>query len=88
MAKRADDFAPGPRVIARAIEKAATAWRPRVRYVAPFLGGRVLLAFARFMPVRLVDFILGQALGLTRKKLGTPSSATAQKQLAEAGVRP
>jgi len=87
MARRADDFAPGPRVIARAIEKAATAWRPRVRYVAPFFGGRVLLGFARLMPTRFIDFVLAQALGLTPKKLGTTSPSPKQKQLASAGVR-
>jgi hypothetical protein len=88
MAKRADDFAPGPKVIARAIEKAALSRRPRVRYVAPFFGGRVLLRLVQLLPVRWVDFAFAQALGLTRKKLGASSpQAHAQKALASAGSR-
>lgn len=69
LAKRSDDFAPGPLVIARAIERAATARRPRARYVAPFFGGRLLLALVRALPTRLLDWLFAQALGLTKKKL-------------------
>jgi NAD(P)-dependent dehydrogenase (short-subunit alcohol dehydrogenase family) len=88
MAKRADEFAPGPKVIARAIEKASLSRRPRVRYVAPFFGGRVLLRLVQLLPVRLLDFVFAQALGLTRKKLAASSlQAHAQKALAAAGSR-
>jgi NAD(P)-dependent dehydrogenase (short-subunit alcohol dehydrogenase family) len=73
LAKRSDDFAPGPIVIARAIERAATARRPRARYVAPFFGGRVLLAIIRATPTRVLDWLFAQVLGLTKKKLAAPA---------------
>jgi hypothetical protein len=72
-------MAPGPAVVARAIERAITSRRPRARYVVPFLGGRVLLALVRALPTRFVDFLFATALGLTRRKLAaapTPSALT------------
>ncbi len=73
--KKADEFAPGPQVISRAIERAATAWRPRARYVAPFSGHFILALFA-LLPTRVIDWTMRLALGLTRKKL---SAATARR---------
>ena len=73
LAKRSDDFAAHPIVIARAIERAITARRPRARYVAPFFGGRVLLALIRATPTRMLDWLFAQVLGLTKKKLATPA---------------
>jgi short-subunit dehydrogenase len=64
--KMADLSAVGPACISRAITHAATARRSRARYLAPF---RAVLtaAIMRRLPTRLADFILRQALGLTRR---------------------
>jgi NAD(P)-dependent dehydrogenase (short-subunit alcohol dehydrogenase family) len=58
----------GPRCVARAIEKAATARRPRARYVAPFIAG-LGVGFLRALPTRVADFIMAQVMGLTRRRL-------------------
>ncbi len=69
LARRAEKMAPGPQVVARAIERAATVRRPRPRYVVPFFGGWVMLQLVRILPTPLVDWMFGRVLGLTRKKL-------------------
>jgi NAD(P)-dependent dehydrogenase (short-subunit alcohol dehydrogenase family) len=64
----------GPECVSRAIEKAATARRPRARYVAP---GRTILALLmmRLLPTSWTDALLRIAVGLTRRKLGTGEGA-------------
>jgi NAD(P)-dependent dehydrogenase (short-subunit alcohol dehydrogenase family) len=59
----------GPECVSRAIEKAATARRPRARYVAP---GRTIFALLmmRLLPTSWTDRLLRVAVGLTRRKLG------------------
>jgi len=58
----------GPECVSRAIEKAATARRPRARYVAP---GRTIFALLmmRLLPTSWTDALLRIAVGLTRRKL-------------------
>ncbi len=51
-----DRTAAGPEVVARAIERACKANRPKPRYVAPF-SGQIMIWFATRMPTRLVDWI-------------------------------
>jgi short-subunit dehydrogenase len=57
----------------RAIEKAATARRPRVRYVVP---GRLapVLALLRALPARLVDALMRRAIGMTPRRLAQTST--------------
>jgi NAD(P)-dependent dehydrogenase (short-subunit alcohol dehydrogenase family) len=69
LAARMDRFAPGPQVVARAIERGATARRPRARYIVPFVGGRLQLALVRVLPTRFLDWVFARVLGLTSKKL-------------------
>jgi len=76
MAKRADDMAPGPLVVARAIERAVTARRPKARYLAPRLTGWLILAMARLLPTRVLDGVFRLALGITRKRLLPASAAS------------
>jgi NAD(P)-dependent dehydrogenase (short-subunit alcohol dehydrogenase family) len=64
----ADKIAPGPECVARAMERALTARRPRARYVTPF-SNRLLLAMLAILPTRLVDWVFGRLTGLTRKRL-------------------
>jgi NAD(P)-dependent dehydrogenase (short-subunit alcohol dehydrogenase family) len=65
---QSDRQAVEPDVIARAMERAITARRPRARYVAP---ARTYLAlmFFRFFPTRWVDGIMRAFLGLRPNKL-------------------
>jgi short-subunit dehydrogenase len=70
-----DRTAVGPACISRAIEKAATARRPRARYVAPLRAG-IMIGFLRALPTRVADFIMGQlVMGLTRKRLAPAPNA-------------
>jgi len=62
----------GPEVTTRAIVHAATARRPRVRYVVPF-SSAVMLAFLSALPTRAVDAIMRALSGLTRKNLAAAS---------------
>jgi NAD(P)-dependent dehydrogenase (short-subunit alcohol dehydrogenase family) len=80
LARKADELAPGPDVIARAIERAATARWPRARYVAPFIN-RFLVAFAKALPTRLFDWVVRQMLGLTPRKLGLGTPAASARAL-------
>lgn len=64
-----DKQAVGPQVIARAIERAIRARRPRARYVAPFRA-RLMLLFVGIMPTRVNDWIMRRLVGLTKKRLG------------------
>lgn len=76
---RAEEFrarfeatAAGPEVTTRAIVHAATARRPRVRYVVPRRAA-MLLGLLAFVPTRVVDAAVRFAAGLTRKNL-TPAA--------------
>ena len=87
---QSDRMAVGPEHTSRAIEHAATSRRPRARYVTPFLGGRVTLALARAMPTRVLDWVLGQQVGLTRRRLEAHRAGTAslpRRDNAAAAVR-
>jgi NAD(P)-dependent dehydrogenase (short-subunit alcohol dehydrogenase family) len=75
LAARADELAPGPEKIARVVERAVNARRPRARYVAPFTG-LLTLWMARLMPQRLLDWTFRKVLGLTRNKLAPASPST------------
>jgi short-subunit dehydrogenase len=70
MRRMSDRSAVGPACISRAIEQAATARRPRARYIAP-LRAAWTVAIVRRLPTRWVDFIMRQALGLTRRRLAS-----------------
>ncbi|RMH43546.1 MAG: SDR family oxidoreductase [Deltaproteobacteria bacterium] len=66
---KTDRTAVGPEVIARTIERALRARRPRARYVAPFRY-RVALALIAITPTWLYDWAMRRAVGLTRRNLG------------------
>ena len=70
MQSRSDAFAVGPEVVARAIEKALVARRPRSRYVIPFFRARLLLFFLPLFPTRVMDAVMRWGMGLTPKALG------------------
>jgi len=72
--KMFDRFAPGPRVVCRAIEKAIVRRRPAARYVAP-LQARLSLAFLNLLPTRLTDALMRWATGLRFGSL-LPSATT------------
>ena len=61
-------YAPGPEVIARAIERAATARRPRARYIAPFWS-RAALTLLDLVPLRLRDALMRTMFGLTADRI-------------------
>ena len=69
MKKRFEATEVGPMTVTRAIERAATARRPRARYVAP-KRTYIFLALFKLLPTRWVDAMLRAASGLTPKKLG------------------
>jgi short-subunit dehydrogenase len=76
--KQSDRLAADPEVIARAMERAIRARRPRARYMAP-ASARLMVGFLRRLPTRWVDAVLGRFTGLTRKGLGlTPQPAVGQ----------
>jgi hypothetical protein len=60
-------FAVGPEVVAKVIEHAITARRPRTRYVIT-LGARVLIGLRRLLPDRAFDAFL-------RTQFAPPGSA-------------
>jgi NAD(P)-dependent dehydrogenase (short-subunit alcohol dehydrogenase family) len=65
---RFDSRAAGPEVTTKAIVHAATARRPKVRYVVPPMLAAAL-ALLSILPTRLVDYGMRLAAGLTRKNL-------------------
>lgn len=65
---RFESRAAGPEVTTRAIVHAATARRPKVRYVVPPMLAMVLTILA-ILPTRLVDAGMRLAAGLTKKRL-------------------
>jgi short-subunit dehydrogenase len=60
--------AAGPEVTTKAIVHAATARKPRVRYVVPFRASLLLALFA-VIPTRITDAILRLAMGFTAARL-------------------
>jgi short-subunit dehydrogenase len=68
-----DRMAADPVVVSRALLRAATARRPRARYVAPF-SSRIVLGLARALPTWLVDAVLRRAGGLTPRQLRAGAS--------------
>ena len=71
VAERFESQSAGPEVIARAIERAVTARRPRARYVAPFTS-QLMLALVAILPTRWTDAMLRRVMGLTQKNLLPP----------------
>ena len=65
--KMAERTMVGPETVSRAITRAATAARPRARYVAPRFAG-LFVALIRMMPARWADGIMGLAFGFTRRR--------------------
>lgn len=61
--ERADRMGADPMVIASVIERAATARRPRARYVAPF-HGKLTVLLGSVLPTWLMDWAMRQAMGL------------------------
>ncbi len=80
-----DKTAVGPQSVARAIEHAIRARRPRARYMVPFRY-RIALGFMRLLPQRLIDFVLARTAGISKKNLGltSPRSAPALDEGARA----
>jgi NAD(P)-dependent dehydrogenase (short-subunit alcohol dehydrogenase family) len=72
--KMTDRIAADPIVIARAITHAATARRPRPRYVAPF-SSALFIGFLRLIPTRWADALLKLGVGITRRRLAAPAPA-------------
>jgi len=72
---QSDRQAVEPDVIARAMERAITARRPRARYVAP-RRTYLALAFFKLFPTRWVDGIMRAILGLRAHKMNLPNAAT------------
>ena len=66
----------GPACVARAIERASTARRPRARYVAPRFAG-LFIALMRLLPTRVADHAARTLLGLTRRRLARALPALA-----------
>jgi NAD(P)-dependent dehydrogenase (short-subunit alcohol dehydrogenase family) len=70
LARRADESAPGPKVVSKAIYHAASSRRPRARYKVPLLA-RVGVAFLRAMPTRLADALMRRVVRIDRKHLAS-----------------
>ena len=66
-----------PDDIARVVERALTAGRPRIRYASPG-HARFFLALKRLLPARLIDYIVARQTGMTADKLSQPASSVAQ----------
>jgi NAD(P)-dependent dehydrogenase (short-subunit alcohol dehydrogenase family) len=66
--RRFDASAVGPEHTTRALVQAATARRPRIRYVVPFAAW-MTMAVLTILPTRIVDAIFQWAAGLTRSRL-------------------
>jgi len=71
---QSDRQAVEPDVIARAMERAITARRPRARYVAP-RRTYLALAFFKLFPTRWVDGIMRALLGLRPHKMNVTNAA-------------
>ncbi len=82
--KMSDRSGVGPLVISKAIERAATAWWPRARYVAPFRA-RLMLAFFAITPTWIMDGIFRWAMAMTKSKLAAHQQRvqTSQPKLAD-----
>jgi NAD(P)-dependent dehydrogenase (short-subunit alcohol dehydrogenase family) len=65
-------FAGTPDDIARLVERALTASRPKLRYVAP-AHAHIFLALKWLMPERLLDRIVNRQMGLTPERLRSTS---------------
>jgi short-subunit dehydrogenase len=70
-------LAGGPEHVARAVERAVRARRPRARYRTPFRW-RILLALFRAMPTQLADWMLRVSAGLVPNRLPAPAAETAR----------
>jgi short-subunit dehydrogenase len=74
LVRLSEKTAVGPAVVTRAIERAATARRPKARTMVPFQAS-VGVALLRAMPTRWADFVMRQVMGLTRRRMGLPKRA-------------
>jgi NAD(P)-dependent dehydrogenase (short-subunit alcohol dehydrogenase family) len=75
--KMSDSTAVGPECVARAIERASTARRPRPRYVAP-LRAALGIGFLRALPTTWADALLRIAFGLTRRRFRAALAANSK----------
>jgi NAD(P)-dependent dehydrogenase (short-subunit alcohol dehydrogenase family) len=66
----------GPACVAAAIERGATARRPRARYVAPRSAG-LFVGILRALPTRWADQLARWALGFTRRRFAAVLAAAA-----------
>jgi len=78
-----DKQAVGPHRVSRVIERAATSWRPALRYVVPW-SSAVMLWVLRRLPARAVDFIMRKFVGLGPKMLAPAPAEVAAKTSAAA----
>ncbi len=65
---RVDATSVPPLAVARAIERAGIARRPRARYVVPG-AARLLLALVALLPTRITDALLSRIIGLTSRNV-------------------
>jgi short-subunit dehydrogenase len=73
IAEFSDKQAVGPKHTSRAITHAIEARRARVRYVVPRVLS-LMLAMMGMMPVRMLDWVMAQFIGTTRKRLAAAST--------------
>jgi len=69
---QSDRMAASPELIARVMERAVCARRPRARYVAP-RATFLVLGLKSLLPTRWLDALLRRTAGLSRRRLPTPS---------------
>ncbi len=81
--RKTDEQGVGPEVVSEAIEHAATARRPRVRYVVPFKM-HFALFFGAILPTRVMDWITARMFGLTKERLLGAGSARPAGEAASA----
>jgi short-subunit dehydrogenase len=74
IAAESDRMAGKPEDVMRAIRHAATARRPRVRYVMPRTAA-IGLAVLRLLPTRWLDALLARFVGLSRRRPSAPTPA-------------
>lgn len=62
MARKLDNLAPGPEIVAKVIEKAINKRKPRARYVVPFRN-RFIFFLRALLPQRVFDFFFRRVIG-------------------------
>lgn len=62
MARKLDELAPGPEIVAKVIEKVIYKRKPKARYVMPFRN-RFIFLIRALMPRRMFDFLFRRVIG-------------------------